>query len=72
MKLVLKNVFKIFVGKKVVDNISWQIYFTQLKELKKQEKGITLLTLMITIVILLIISGITISSISGKNQRRFT
>ena len=37
------------------------------KRISKQEKGITLLALVITIIILLILAGITISAITGDN-----
>ena len=38
-----------------------------MEKLKKNNKGITLLVLVITIIILLILAGITISSITGDN-----
>ena len=37
------------------------------KRISKQENGITLLALVITIIILLILAGITISAITGDN-----
>ena len=37
------------------------------KRKNKQEKGITLLALVITIIVLLILAGITISAITGDN-----
>lgn len=38
-----------------------------LKELNKKEKGITLIALVITVIVLLILAGITISTLTGQN-----
>ena len=38
-----------------------------LKQLKKSEKGITLIALVITIIILIILAGVTIVAVTGKN-----
>ena len=38
------------------------------KKIKREERGITLIALVITIIVLLIIAGISISMISGNNR----
>ena len=38
-----------------------------LKERKKQAKGITLIALVITIIVLLILAGVTIATLTGEN-----
>ena len=39
-----------------------------MKNVLKQEKGITLIALVITIIVLLILAGIVIASLSGENR----
>ena len=41
--------------------------YNKIEEKIKQTKGITLIALVITIIVLLILAGITISSLSGEN-----
>lgn len=36
--------------------------------MKKQNRGVTLIVLVITIIVLLILSGITISMLTGENR----
>ena len=40
---------------------------TRLKELKKSSKGITLIALVITIIVLLILAGVSIAMLTGDN-----
>ena len=39
----------------------------QRQDLKKQAKGITLIALVITIIVLLILAGVTIATLTGEN-----
>ena len=38
-----------------------------MKSIRKQEKGITLIALVVTIIVLLILAGISISMLTGQN-----
>ena len=38
-----------------------------MKNIKKQEKGITLIALIVTIIVLLILAGISIAMLTGEN-----
>ena len=39
-----------------------------MKNIKKQEKGITLIALIVTIIVLLILAGISIAMLTGENR----
>lgn len=39
-----------------------------MKNSKKQEKGITLIALIVTIIVLLILAGISIAMLTGENR----
>ena len=44
------------------------LHFMQKNKIYKQEKGITLMALVVTIIVLLILSGMSISMITGENR----
>ena len=52
--------------KKIKKKINLKGY-ARLKELKKSSKGITLIALVITIIVLLILAGVTIATLTGEN-----
>ena len=39
-----------------------------MKKIKRREKGITLIALVITIIVLLILAGVTIATLTGDNR----
>ena len=40
--------------------------------MEKKQKGITLITLVLTIIILLILAGVTIATLTGDNRNYFS
>ena len=61
------NFFENFGSKKV-----WKEEKQEMRKILKETKGITLIALVLTIIILLILAGVTIATLTGENRHIIT